>query len=220
MKSSKKIIITICLIIISIVLGAVLYLYTLTNKSQDYICEKYGVDEEQIELVKFNLPEYWVSDNPLPNIQTDHLNWIYKYKDNEFTVKYYDNNFCDDFQLEEVRKLCTEYFRENISENIVDFRVESYDLYTYQHALYVKNYSLKDTVITKDNVLDYITRDCVGHVIKWIFLNPLGDLNAEKAERERIEKIISKTIPNYNDDYGILFESSADYYKERKFNEK
>lgn len=108
--------------------------------------------------------------------------------------------------FEEVRKLCTEYFRENISDNIIGFEVSCYDLYDYQHYLYKKNYTLTNTVITKENVIAFIGDGWNCYEERWIYVESIGIFETEEKEEKRIREILAKTIPNYEDyNYGVLF---------------
>lgn len=138
----KKQIKTIILIIVILISGVVGYkiidrssLAFIQTKAIDYLCEKYDASVNEFELVDYNSPHiYWKEHN----IFFQKPVWInpsfeFIYNGRLFIVSKMNNEFYDDYQLEDVEIWCTEWCQNNVDDRITAVEIDSSNtLFSYQ----------------------------------------------------------------------------------------
>lgn len=126
------------------------------TKAVSYLCHKYDAKPDEFEMVDYNqahieLKEYEIFfQKP---VWVD-FSFEYKYNDRNFVVNRNKNNFCDDYQMEDIQNWCTEWLKENVDERIVGFEFNTDDI-LYYLSVPKKGYGY---VISKDDAKDFLLR--------------------------------------------------------------
>ena len=122
----------------------------LTNSALNYLCEKYGANKEEFELIDYECSKYFLNDDAIPRIEKGYYKWEFKYNNRNFFVNRIEKKFYDDYQLEDVEKWCVEWLQKNVDEDIYFVTVSSSDLYNCQKT---KGNNL---VLSRNNILEFM----------------------------------------------------------------
>ncbi len=194
------------LIIVAIVLFHFLMQSTLPKF---YLTNKYSdMNYEELEVVSYTPNKI---DKNFFFLEQTYIHiypkkWVFKYKDKNFNVEFFNLHFVDDYQLEELETMCTEYLKNNIDSNIQGITIYSDTIYSSKVLLKKENNGTfrinydDNKLWTKDNVELFInnffresnqTNYCSVYIY---FDNVSPDIITEK---------INQSFPELNDYYLI-----------------
>lgn len=135
-KKALKIIITIgfiCLLIVSVIVGYYVEKSYYTNSALNYLCEKYNATEEEFELVESENGYFYFDRILFFELKWSSFKWKYRYNNIVFNVERINNNYYDDYQLNDLYDLTTAYLKENISNDIVGIYISSDMIYLHKN---------------------------------------------------------------------------------------
>ncbi|MGN0457692.1 MAG: hypothetical protein ACI4IL_01805 [Eubacterium sp.] len=137
MKNAIKIVSI--LLIIAILGGcSVTGIKSASVKSQaiEYLCEKYDAKPEEFELVDYRIAQTAFIDNGSIFQKPKWVDYAFEFKYNgrNFFVNREDEEFYDDYQLEDVEKWCTEWLQQNVDERIIGMGLSTTSLLDYYHS--------------------------------------------------------------------------------------
>ena len=114
MKKTKKIIISMSLVVICLLLILATYFcikVIASNKMLGFLSEKYSVSTSEFEIVDYSQGHYYftIEDTGLPDPKFKWTNYKWQVKRNgrTFFVNYESKKFYDDYQLEDIIFLTT-----------------------------------------------------------------------------------------------------------------
>lgn len=121
------------------------------NLALEYLCEKYGVNKDEFELVKYQSDQIvWLDKGELLEVP-DYADYSfeYLYKDRNFFVVRSKGRFYDDYQLEDIEEWCTKWLRDNGDKNFNGFRLGTKEIiyYSEQH---------NNSVITENDAENFL----------------------------------------------------------------
>ena len=89
------------------------------------------------------------SDLPL-NTYWSPYKWELQYNDKSFFVNRIDGKYYDDYQLDEIESVATEWFKQNIDNNIVGIKLSSANIINYQARI------AGNITINEKNIKDFL----------------------------------------------------------------
>ena len=130
MKKKKKAI-TIILIVFILVFGFIFGGYfaiktVMTKGAINYLQDKYNMSYNQITVLDYEMKKFGNDTSFLPlNTYWSPYKWELEYNDKSFFVNRIDGKYYDDYQLDEIESVATEWFKQNIDNNIVGIKLSS-----------------------------------------------------------------------------------------------
>ena len=128
-----------------------------TVKAKAYIANKYNISIFQIKTKSVTPSKLYLDDSWLfPSPDIDEPIWEFSYKGKDFCVSKTVllglgvNDYYDDYQLEEINSLATEYLKKNVYEGICGISVFSNDVKYFLNSPKEK--------ITEANLKSYLSR--------------------------------------------------------------
>ena len=199
-RSKKAFIIAFSLLVAVLIIFIVFRALMVSTLPKLYLTNKYDdMNYEQIEPVSYNpnkidknlffLEEVYIRIYP--------QQWRFKYNDKEFNVEFGKMHFADDYQLEDISRLCTEYFKkltgnENI-QNVLftDFNMPTENYYHYRTLRDLLK--IDNRLWTENNITEFIEEySQVWYSDIGIYVSDcFNDIPSLSAEAERLENIIN-----------------------------
>lgn len=161
--------------------------YPITKaRAVHYLCSKYDADKSEIELVDYNKAGIFWDDE---NIFWQTPEWYdfsfdFRYNNRTVLVSRCDGKFCDDYQLPDIQKWCTQWLQENVDESIIGIELWNIDLYNYQAKRNNHRLNKNDTLVFLKNgyFMESITR--------YSFVYFSGNTKSEEVEK-KAQKLLS-----------------------------
>ena len=208
-RSKKAFIISFSLLVAVLIIFIVFRALMVSTLPKLYLTNKYDdMNYEQIEPVSYNpnkidknlffLEEVYIRIYP--------QQWRFKYNDKEFNVEFGKMHFADDYQLEELEALCTEYLQENVDDNIQGVIIYSDTIYS-SHALFEEDSTDKYKITYDDNIL-WTSENIEEYINAYINRNYQTNycpvyIYYDNTSAEIISKEMSSTFPNLSNYYLI-----------------
>ena len=143
MKKKHKILIGVTIMVFAII--TVIGILNFSNfKMKTALADKYSCSLFEIRIMS-HMPKETIHNHDFeggPRVINHNEKWVCKYKGREFNVEYTDNQYADDYQLEDIFKWCTEYLQENVDPEIVGVEVFSDIIYHSSENAELYDYSL------------------------------------------------------------------------------
>lgn len=194
MKKSKKVILAILIIIISL---AFVYLAIL-QMPKSYLSEKYNLERNEIKSVYFVPPYFRDESNHSSNIfdfEKVNPKWKIKYRDNNFYVDYIDGKYYDDFQLTQIYNWTVEYLQKNIDNHISKIEIHSESIYCFQ----TENNSSSELIQKNQicNLLDFILKDYSNDFVVYYSVNDISPYIDDTEAATKIKSDLQDKICKY-----------------------
>ena len=190
MKKKKKAF-TIILIIFILVVGSVFGGYfaiktVMTKGAINYLQDKYNMSYNQITVLDYEMKKFGNDTSFLPlNTYWSPYKWEFEYNNKSFFVNRIDGKYYDDYQLDEMESVATEWFKQNIDNNIVGIKLSSANIINYLNDKNtyssIDNYTYYDVVLMvestyfdtlsqtdKNNLLDRIKQKLPNSHIQYV----------------------------------------------------
>ena len=155
MKKKKKAF-TIILIIFILVVGSVFGGYfaiktVMTKGAINYLQDKYNMSYNQITVLDYEMKKFGNDTSFLPlNTYWSPYKWEFEYNNKSFFVNRIYGKYYDDYQLDEMESVATEWFKQNIDNNIVGIKLSSANIINYQARV------AGNITINENNIKDFL----------------------------------------------------------------
>lgn len=155
MKKKKKAV-TIILIVFILVFGFIFGGYfaiktVMTKGAINYLQDKYNMAYNQITVLDYEMKKPGNDTSFLPlNTYWSPYKWKLEYNDKSFFVNRIDGKYYDDYQLDEIESVATEWFKNNINNNIVGIKLSSANIINYQARI------AGNITINEKNIKDFL----------------------------------------------------------------
>lgn len=155
MKKKKKAF-TIILIVFILVFGVIFggYFVTktvMTKGAINYLQDKYDMPYNQISVLDYEMKKPGNDTSFLPlNTYWSPYKWEFEYNNKSFFVNRIDGKYYDDYQLDEIESVATEWFKQNIDRNIIGIKLSSANIINYQARVAGNN------TINENNIKDFL----------------------------------------------------------------
>lgn len=152
----KKKAITIILIVFILVFGFIFggYFVTktvMTKGAINYLQNKYNMSYNQIIVLDYEMKKPGNDTSFLPlNTYWSPYKWEFEYNNKSFFVNRIDGKYYDDYQLDEMESVATEWFKQNIDNNIVGIKLSSANIINYQARV------AGNITINENNIKDFL----------------------------------------------------------------
>ncbi len=156
------------MVVIIVALFSVLLISIIAHKAYSNIVMKYALADKYswsiIDIrIKRHTPKETKHNYNLeggPRVLNYNEKWVCEYKGREFNVELTDDQYADDYQLEDIFNWCTEWLQENVDPEIEG--VEIFSDIIYHSSEYKENYKYTlpwDTkkVFTKNDAFDLLS---------------------------------------------------------------
>lgn len=206
MKKILSIIITITIIIVFIFGGYFVAKTVMTKGAIDYLKDKYGLSESQLEIVDYETGMYHIESTdwifkPF-EIKWYNYKWKFEYADKKIFVNRINGRYYDDYQLDDLQIWMTDWLKSNINENIVGVQFDSSYLIKYQ-----MNFGNK-SVITENKIVDFFNTDCIyednDYLVDFMLALYVDDSYYNQISEHKNEYILNRVkekIPNSQFEY-------------------
>lgn len=226
----KKIVVAV--ILLFFITAVCLFVYsniTINNRMLNYLSEKYSVDKSQITIMehdkaKLNF-EYDFMESTYINYT--HHKWICEIENREFEVKFFKFHFVDDYQLEDLEKWCTNYYKENINPNIVGTVIYGNTVFHDPDIRYNNNLPYSDNRLWKENdIKDFIRYQYLFNRENGIsvYVNDIESNAVKEAYSNKISNKLNSDIDFGNDlsssDVNIIFTDESVIYFQRIYEQR
>lgn len=156
-KSGKKhkVLKVLLIIFLSALLFALITCYAaksiMTKGAIDYLQDKYDMSYDQINVMDYETKKLGNDTSFLPiNTYWSPYKWEFEYNNKPFFVNRINGRYYDDYQLDEIESLATEWFKQNIDNNIIGIRLSSANVINYQARI------AGDIIINENNIKDFL----------------------------------------------------------------
>lgn len=155
MKKKKKAI-TIILIVFILVFGFIFAGYfvtktVMTKGAINYLQYKYDMPYNQISVLDYEMKKPGNDTSFLPlNTYWSPYKWEFEYNNKSFFVNRIDGKYYDDYQLDEMESVATEWFKQNIDRNIIGIKLSSANIINYQARV------TGNITINENNIKDFL----------------------------------------------------------------
>ena len=148
--------IAIILIVFILVFGSIFGGYfvakaVMTKGAINYLQDKYNISYNQITVLDYEMKKPGNDTSFLPlNTYWSPYKWEFEYNNKSFFVNRIDGKYYDDYQLDEIESVATEWFKQNIDNNIVGIKLSSANIINYQARI------AGDITISENNIKDFL----------------------------------------------------------------
>lgn len=151
MKKILSIIITITIIIVFIFGGYFVTKIVMTKGAINYLQDKYNMSYNQITVLDYEMKKPGNDTSFLPlNTYWSPYKWELEYNNKSFLVNRIDGKYYDDYQLDEIESVATEWFKQNVDNNIVGIKLSSANIINYQARI------AGNVTINENNIKDFL----------------------------------------------------------------
>lgn len=223
MKKKKKAF-TIILIVFILVFGFIFggYFVTktvMTKGAINYLQDKYDMPYNQISVLDYEMKKHGNDTSFLPlNTYWSPYKWEFEYNNKSFFVNRIDGKYYDDYQLDEMESVATEWFKQNIDRNIIGIKLSSANIINYQARIggniTINENNIKDFLNDKNtysSIDNYTYYDVVLMVESTYF-----DTLSQTDKSGLLDKVKEK-LPNSHIQYVIGTDTSKISKERNKF---
>lgn len=218
----KKKSITIILIVFILVFGSIFGGYfaiktVMTKSAINYLQDKYNMSYNQITVLDYEMKKFGNDTSFLPlNTYWSPYKWELEYNDKSFFVNRIDGKYYDDYQLDEIESVATEWFKQNIDNNIVGIKLSSANIINYQARIAgnVTINNIKDFLNDKNtyNSIDNYTYYDVVLMVENNYFNTLS-----QTDKNNLLDEVKENLPNSHIQYVIGTDTSKISKERNKF---
>lgn len=155
MKKKNKaftIILIVSILIVGFIFGGYFVTKTVMTKGAiNYLQDKYNMSYNQISVLDYEMKKPGNDTSFLPlNTYWSPYRWEFEYNNKSFFVNRIDGKYYDDYQLDEMESVATEWFKQNIDNNIVGIKLSSANIINYQARI------SGNITINENNIKDFL----------------------------------------------------------------
>lgn len=155
MKKKKKaitIILIVSILIVGFIFGGYFVTKTVVTKGAiNYLQDKYNMPYNQITVLDYEMKKPGNDTSFLPlNTYWSPYKWEFEYNNKSFFVNRIDGKYYDDYQLDEMESVATEWFKQNIDRNIIGIKLSSANIINYQARV------AGNITINENNIKDFL----------------------------------------------------------------
>ena len=208
MKKKKKAI-TIILIVFILVFGVIFGGYfaiktVMTKGAINYLQDKYNMSYNQITVLEYEMKKPGNDTSFLPlNTYWSPYKWELEYNNKSFFVNRIDGKYYDDYQLDEIESVATEWFKQNIDDKIVGIKLSSANIINYQARI------AGNITISENNIKDFLNDKNTYSSIESTYFDTLS-----QTDKSNLLDRIKQKLPNSYIQY-IIGTNTSKISKER-----
>ena len=155
MKKKKKaitIILIVFILVFAFIFGGYFVTKTVMTKGAiNYLQDKYNMPYNQISVLDYETKKPGNDTSFLPlNTYWSPYKWEFEYNNKSFFVNRIDGKYYDDYQLDEMESVATEWFKQNIDRNIIGIKLSSANIINYQARV------AGNITIYENNIKDFL----------------------------------------------------------------
>lgn len=219
MKKILSIIITITIIIVFIFGGYFAIKTVMTKGAINYLQDKYNMSYNQITVLDYEMKKPGNDTSFLPlNTYWSPYKWELEYNNKSFFVNRIDGKYYDDYQLDEIESVATEWFKQNIDNNIVGIKLSSANIINYQARIAgkvtINENNIKDFLNDKNtysSIDDYTYYDVVL-IVESTYFDTLS-----QTDKSNLLDVVKEKLPNSHIQYIIGADTSKISKERNKF---
>lgn len=219
MKKILSIIITITIIIVFIFGGYFAIKTVMTKGAINYLQDKYNMSYNQITVLDYEMKKPGNDTSFLPlNTYWSPYKWELEYNNKSFFVNRIDGKYYDDYQLDEIESVATEWFKQNIDNNIVGIKLSSANIINYQARITGK------VTINENNIKDFLndknTYSCINDYTYYDVVLMVENTYFEalsQTDKNNLFDVIKEKLPNSHIQYIIGTDTSKISKERNKF---
>lgn len=219
MKKILSIIITITIIIVFIFGGYFAIKTVMTKGAINYLQDKYNMPYNQITVLDYEMKKPGNDTSFLPlNTYWSPYKWELEYNNKSFFVNRIDGKYYDDYQLDEIESLATEWFKQNIDNNIVGIKLSSANIINYQ-ARIASNVTINENNI-KDFLNDKNTYSGINHFTYYdvdLMVENTYFEALSQTDKSNLLDVVKEKLPNSHIQYLIGADTSKISKERNKF---
>ena len=220
----KKKTITIILIVFILVFGSIFGGYfatkaVMTKGAMNYLQDKYDMTFNQITVLDYEMKKPGNDTSFLPlNTYWSPYKWELEYNNKSFFVNRIDGKYYDDYQLDEIESVATEWFKQSIDRNIIGIKLSSANIINYQ-ARIAGNITINENNI-KDFLNDKNTYSCIDDYTYYdvvLMIESTYFDTLSQADKSSLLDRIKQKLPNSHIQYIIGTDISKISKERNKF---
>ena len=173
----------------------------------------------QITVLDYEMKKFGNDTSFLPlNTYWSPYKWELEYNDKSFFVNRIDGKYYDDYQLDEIESVATEWFKQNIDNNIVGIKLSSANIINYQARIAgnitINENNIKDFLNDKNtysSIDDYTYYDVVL-MVESTYFDTLS-----QTDKSNLLNRIKQKLPNSHIQYVIGTDTSKISKERSKF---
>ena len=219
MKKILSIIITITIIIVFIFGGYFAIKTVMTKGAINYLQDKYNMPYNQITVLDYEMKKPGNDTSFLPlNTYWSPYKWELEYNNKSFFVNRIDGKYYDDYQLDEIESVATEWFKQNIDNNIVGIKLSSANIINYQ-ARIASNVTINENNI-KDFLNDKNTYSGINHFTYYdvdLMVENTYFEALSQTDKSNLLDVVKEKLPNSHIQYLIGADTSKISKERNKF---
>ncbi|WP_454969125.1 hypothetical protein [Eubacterium sp.] len=219
MKKILSIIITITIIIVFIFGGYFVTKTVMTKGAINYLQDKYNMSYNQITVLDYEMKKPGNDTSFLPlNTYWSPYKWELEYNNKSFFVNRIDGKYYDDYQLDEIESVATEWFKQNIDNNIVGIKLSSANIINYQ-ARIASNVTINENNI-KDFLNDKNTYSGINHFTYYdvdLMVENTYFEALSQTDKSNLLDVVKEKLPNSHIQYLIGADTSKISKERNKF---
>lgn len=219
MKKILSIIITITIIIVFIFGGYFAIKTVMTKGAINYLQDKYNMPYNQITVLDYEMKKPGNDTSFLPlNTYWSPYKWELEYNNKSFFVNRIDGKYYDDYQLDEIESVATEWFKQNIDNNIVGIKLSSANIINYQARI------ASNVTINKNNIKDFLndknTYSGINHFTYYdvdLMVENTYFEALSQTDKSNLLDVVKEKLPNSHIQYLIGADTSKISKERNKF---
>lgn len=219
MKKILSIIITITIIIVFIFGGYFAIKTVMTKGAINYLQDKYNMPYNQITVLDYEMKKPGNDTSFLPlNTYWSPYKWELEYNNKSFFVNRIDGKYYDDYQLDEIESVATEWFKQNVDNNIVGIKLSSANIINYQ-ARIASNVTINENNI-KDFLNDKNTYSGINHFTYYdvdLMVENTYFEALSQTDKSNLLDVVKEKLPNSHIQYLIGADTSKISKERNKF---
>lgn len=219
MKKILSIIITITIIIVFIFGGYFAIKTVMTKGAINYLQDKYNMPYNQITVLDYEMKKPGNDTSFLPlNTYWSPYKWELEYNNKSFFVNRIDGKYYDDYQLDEIESVATEWFKQNIDNNIVGIKLSSANIINYQARIAgkvtINENNIKDFLNDKNTYsgINHFTYYDVDLMVENTYFEALS-----QTDKSNLLDVVKEKLPNSHIQYLIGADTSKISKERNKF---
>ncbi|WP_297141457.1 hypothetical protein [uncultured Eubacterium sp.] len=206
MKRTKSVIIATIIVFILVFGGYFATKTVMTKGAINYLQDKYNMSYNQITVLDYEMKKFGNDTSFLPlNTYWSPYKWEIQYNDKSFFVNRIDGKYYDDYQLDEIESVATEWFKQNVDNNIVGIKLSSANIINYQ-ARIAGNITINENNI-KDFLNDKNTYSCINRFITCYDVDLMVESTyfdtLSQTEKNNLLDEVKEKLPNSHIQYVV-----------------
>lgn len=208
-KNEHKALKVLLIIFLSALLLALITCYAvksiMTKGAMDYLQDKYAMSYDQINVMDYETKKLGNDTSFLPiNTYWSPYKWEFEYNNKPFFVNRINGRYYDDYQLDEIESLATEWFKQNIDNNIIGIKLSSANVINFQARI------AGDIIISENNIKDFLNdKNTYSYINDFTYYNIV--LMVEKTyfdslsqtEKSNLLDRVKEKLPNSHIQYVV-----------------